>query len=54
MKVRCLFFAESRELVGEREVDFDVNEGTDSNSFLHDYLLPRYPDLQPLMKVRDS
>jgi hypothetical protein len=51
MKVRCLFFASSREAVGESGVDFDLPEGTTSEEFKVNYLFPRYPNLIAVFKV---
>lgn len=46
--MKCLYFASSRELTGESESFFDLPEDSriDPHSFLHRFLLPRYPCLR--------
>ena len=54
MRIRCLFFASTRELVGQSELQFVVSEGTNSEQFKHDYLFPRFPELASVFQVSFS
>eukprot|EP01115_Flamella_aegyptia_P012038 TRINITY_DN5886_c0_g2_i1.p1 TRINITY_DN5886_c0_g2~~TRINITY_DN5886_c0_g2_i1.p1 ORF type:complete len:85 (+),score=3.47 TRINITY_DN5886_c0_g2_i1:79-333(+) len=45
MKVNCLFFAQSKEIVGVSELEFEIEEGTTSKVFLNKYLLTKFPEL---------
>jgi molybdopterin converting factor small subunit len=48
MKVRLLFFAAARELVGEKEVELDLEPGTNSSSVLS-LLASRWPKLDAII-----
>lgn len=48
MKVRVLFFARSREVAKESDVEFVLEEGATSKTLL-DLLVQRYPDLSEVL-----
>ena len=47
MKIRLLLFASCRDAVGDKELDFEVEEGIDAG-LLREELVQRYPRLRPL------
>mmetsp|Transcript_40464 Transcript_40464/g.56228 ORF Transcript_40464/g.56228 Transcript_40464/m.56228 type:complete len:85 (+) Transcript_40464:151-405(+) len=46
MRVKCLFFAQSREVVGFGSHSFDVREGINTEEFKSKYLFPLFPVLE--------
>ncbi len=50
MKIKALFFASSRDIVGSKEVELDLMEGTSVGDLRRD-LISRYPGLAPLQQV---
>jgi molybdopterin synthase sulfur carrier subunit len=50
MKIKALFFAACRDIVGNRELDLDVGEGSQVED-LKNVLLVKYPDLATINNV---
>ncbi len=50
MKIKALFFASSRDIVGSKEVELDIPEGVNVGDLRRD-LIVRYPGLAPLQQV---
>ena len=51
MRVKCLFFAQSREVVGFGSHSFDVREGINTEEFKSKYLFPLFPVLEESFEV---
>ncbi len=50
MKIKALFFAACRDIVGNRELDLDVGEGSQVDD-LKNVLLVKYPELATINNV---
>ena len=50
MKIKALFFAACRDIVGNRELDLDVGEGSQVDD-LKNVLLGKYPELATINNV---
>ena len=50
MKIKALFFAACRDIVGNRELDLDVGEGSQVED-LKNVLLVKYPELATINNV---
>jgi molybdopterin converting factor subunit 1 len=48
MKVRCLFFAEAKELVGKNTLDLEFKDSCDTAQLVTE-LLSRYPSLKKII-----
>jgi molybdopterin converting factor small subunit len=50
MKIRCLLFAEAKEIVGKNSVEFEFQESCDTDTLLTE-LTSRYPALKKIIGI---
>jgi len=48
MKVKCLFFAGAKDIVGKSPIEFEINEGTTTTNFKK-ILLAQHPSLEKIL-----